>query len=154
MRVIDPDAVYRKALSHPNAVAELDRFELLSYAVKELETYIAMSGLNAFFTGSCSYLYDDLRQGLELCRDAQSLSIIDDFAKRVVSDGHQFPNEVEEWIHSRSETPDWGRHFRDATAERWRCLAGYVQSAGHELSTTNSASDARVEALQVSSLHC
>jgi hypothetical protein len=54
MRSIDPDDVYAKALARPAGVDDLDEHELLVYAVKELETYIAMSGWEGFFTGSCS----------------------------------------------------------------------------------------------------
>src|SRR6478752_6601113 len=89
MRTIDPDAIYEKALSHPDGTASLDELELPIYAVKEFETYVSMSGWTSFFVSACSYLYDDLRRGLERAGDARSLAILDEFEKCVTSDGFQ-----------------------------------------------------------------
>jgi len=139
MRILDPDAIYEKALSHPNGAAELDELELMLYAIKEIENHIAMSGWTAFFVGSCAYLCDDLRRGLERCADTRSLVIIDNFAKRVVSDGYQFPDEVEEWSRETDgDEREWGRQFRDAKGERWERVASHLRCVGCELSTETS----------------
>jgi len=135
MRSIDPDDVYQRALTGPGGVDGLDEAERLIYALKELETYIAMQGWTGFFTGSCSYLYPDLRQCIELSGDSRSLAILDDYVAYLISVGVALDADaIETWERTKASdvpsVPDWGKQFRAATTDRWRSLRRYFNSRG------------------------
>ena len=132
MRSLDPDAVYTKALAHPAGVDDLDEHEVLVYAVKELETYIAMSGWEGFFTGSCSYLYPHVRRCLELTGDSRSLAILDSYVNHLASFGVAIDADAIEDF-NRSWTPGpaqpaWGKQFQAAVTERWQRIRSYLES--------------------------
>ncbi|HVJ16793.1 MAG TPA: hypothetical protein VM686_15235 [Polyangiaceae bacterium] len=136
MRSLDPRAVYLKALKPSTGEAGLDDVERLIYAVKELETYIAMSGWEAFFVGSCSHLCPDLRRCFELSRDDRSLAILDDFIAYLAARGVAFESDaIEQWYSAETDEsiasrPDWGARFVEAEQERWTRIAAYLRTQG------------------------
>jgi hypothetical protein len=142
MRSIDPDDVYQRALTGQGGVDALDDAERLVYALKELETYIAMQGWGCFFTGSCSYLYPDVLRCLELSGDSRSLAILNDYVAYLLSVGVLFDADaIEAWERTEASdapsVPDWGKQFQAAAADRWRNLRHYFSS--QDIRLTDSA---------------
>lgn len=138
MRTIDPYEVYQRALKSPDGADALDEVELLIYALKELETYIAMQGWTGFFTGSCVYLYPNVRRCLELSGHARSLAILDDYVEYLSPGGGPLDASTIEGLASdrRSDgpsTPDWGAQFQADAAERWQSLERYLATQGIRL---------------------
>ncbi|MEZ4222610.1 MAG: hypothetical protein R3B13_16840 [Polyangiaceae bacterium] len=139
MRKLDPDEVYERALARPDAVGDLDDVELLVYAVKELETYSDMQGWDAFFTGSCSYLYPDVRRCLTAAADLTSLAVLDDYVAYHAERSVPFePDAIDELSlretdAERRSRPDWRGRFQRAQPERWARIGAYLKSLGVEL---------------------
>ncbi len=141
MRSLDPHAVYLRALD-PHG-SKLDEVELLVYAIKELETYIAMSGWENFFMEPF-YLYREVRRCLELSGDTRSLAILDDFVACVSAGGFAFDEDgIAAWSKAENEKRDaawlgvgapaalhldWGAQFEAAESERWQRIKEYLRS--------------------------
>jgi hypothetical protein len=139
MRELDPNEVYLRALQHPGGAQDLDDVELLVYAVKEVEVFSSMEGWDAFFVGSCSYLYPDVRRCLTACSDTRSLAVLDDYVAYHSSRGIPFePEAIEKlWFRETDEEAaqrtDWYAAFHDAGPERWQRIAAYLRTVGVEL---------------------
>jgi hypothetical protein len=136
-RVLDPNALYERALVGPTGDEELDEIELLVYSVKELETWNAMQGWDWFFMGSSAHFYPTLRRCLELISDSRSLAILDDYVGYLAARGVPVePEAIERFRQQEVEAaprPDWGGLFEAAAAERWQRLTSYLRGQGIEL---------------------
>lgn len=119
--------------------AELDELELMVYSVKELETYSAAEGWDAFFIGSRAHLCSSVRDALTRIGDDSSLLVLDDYQRYLAAHGVPFePRAIEEFVTAQetehpSDTLDWGDLFARLEPERWRLLHAYLESQGVNL---------------------
>lgn len=131
--VIDPTEVFVRGHS---SLAGLTHHERLVFLLSEFETLMIMEGWDDFFTSRWAEHYPEMKTGLSLTNDHQSVAILDDYESHLRTNGVPLESAAIDSFLARQESKyfttcrDWRDDYLRLSEIRWSKVTSYLKANG------------------------
>lgn len=133
---LDPMTVYERGLAQPEALTGDER---LVYLLMDVEACMDMEGWDHFFMTDNIRYYQELKHGLHVIGDSDSLEVIEDYEEHLRANGVAMePDAIASWLRNQDDEylqgcRDWREDYAKLTGTRWDKVKGYLHRRDIEL---------------------
>jgi hypothetical protein len=116
--------------------ASLTPDERLVFLLVQFETLMDMEGWDDFFTSKWSPYYSELKQGLVLAGDRDSLEVFEDYEEHLRTRGVSLdPEALDAFLTAQNNAyfescRDWRDDYTDLATQRWSKVSEYLRAHG------------------------
>jgi hypothetical protein len=126
---LSPDEILNRGFGDFESLAPLER---IVFVLLEFECLMEMEGWDDFFTSKWSCYYPEMKRGLLLAGDLESLEVLQDYETHLIDHGVSLdPSSLDAFLCSQNTDyfttcRDWNEDYSQLKDHRWRKIRDYL----------------------------